>query len=188
MNAAYDIRNFNQLFNEYHPRFIRFAVSYVRDEQAAEDFVSEAFAAYWENLQNLPHDTKPQSYILSIIKNKCLNYLKHLKVRHRVKSELGQDAEWKLNLSISTLEACNPDFIFSDEIQQIINNTLSALPLKTRQIFILSRYESLTHNEIAKRMNLSNKSIEYHISKALDRFRISLKEFIYILAFIFLLK
>lgn len=188
MNAAPDIKNFNYLFNEYYPRFIRFAIGYVRDEQVAEDFVSEAFTAYWENLQNLEPDTKPQAYILSIIRNKCLNHLQHLKVRSRVKEEMSQHAEWKLNLSISTLEACDPDFIFSDEIQLIINKTLSKLPEKTRQIFILSRYEALPYSEIAQRMNLTNKSIEYHISKALELFRLSLQEFIYILAFIFLLK
>lgn len=188
MIDAKGVKKFNQLFNEYYPRFIRFAMGYVRNEYIAEDFVSEAFTVYWENLKDLDPDTKPQAYILTVIRNKCLNHLQHLKIKNRIKSEITQHAEWKLNLSINTLEACNPDFLFSDEIQLIINETLNSLPDKTKQIFILSRFENLTYSEIARRMNLTDKSIEYHISKALEKFRISLKEFMYILVFVFLQK
>lgn len=50
MASLSNIQNFNNLFNEYQERFIRFAMSYVRDKQIAEDFVSEAFVAYWERI------------------------------------------------------------------------------------------------------------------------------------------
>ena len=81
-------------------------------------------------------------------------------------------------MSINTLEACDPDFIFSDEIKQIVNSALDKLPKKTRQIFILNRYQGLTYKEIAEKMNLSVKTIEFHISKALCRLRFSLKDFL----------
>lgn len=188
MSEFTNIQQFNQLFNEFYPRFIRFAYGYVRDEQMAEDFVSEAFTVFWENREELPSETIPQAYILTVVKNKCLNQLKHLQIRNRVKQQLGEQAEWKLNLSINSLEACNPDFIFSNEIKEIVDATLKKLPPKTKQIFILSRFQNLTYNEIAEKMNLSNKSIEYHISRALEKFRIALKDYIYLLPLLFLLK
>jgi RNA polymerase sigma-70 factor (ECF subfamily) len=83
-----------------------------------------------------------------------------------------------LQTKISTLEACDPDFLFSEEIQKIIDSTLNQLPKKTRQIFQMSRIEGLPYNVIAVKMNLSQKSIEYHISKALDVLRESLKDFL----------
>lgn len=178
MESFSDIQSFNLLFNEYHERFIRFAMGYVRDRQTAEDFVSEAFAAFWENNRRLSSNTKPPAYIMTIVKNKCLNYLQHQQIQQRVAEELRDHSEWVFQAKISTLEACDPDFLFSDEIQQIIDSTLSQLSEKTRQIFQMSRLEGLPYNVIAVKMNLSQKSIEYHISKALDLLRESLKDFL----------
>lgn len=178
MESFSDIRNFNLLFNEYHERFIRFAIGYVKDRQTAEDFVSEAFTAFWENRRQLSPDTNPPAYIMTIIKNKCLNHLQHQQMQQRVASALRDHSEWVFQTKISTLEACDPDFLFSEEIQQIIDATLNQLPKKTRQIFLLSRNHKLTYKEIAEKTNLSQKTIEFHISKALYQFRLSLKDFI----------
>lgn len=185
MAANSDIQSFNTLYNEYYLRFIRFAEGYLKDEAVAEDFVSEAFTAFWENRKNLSPDTKPQAYILTIVKNKCLNYLQHLQTRQRIEKEIQDHAFWKLNLEISTLQACDPDFLFSKEIQHIIDITLNRLPQKTRRIFVLNRYEGLSYKDISEKMNLSVKTIEFHISKALAQLRLSLKDFIYLAPFLF---
>lgn len=185
MKSSYDIQSFNTLFNEYYSRFTRFALSYVKDQQIAEDFVSEAFTVYWENRENLLPDTKPQAYILTVIKNKCLNHLQHIQIRQRVKKEINEHADWLLSVSINTLEACNPHFIFSDEIQKIVNSTLDKLPEKTRRIYVLNRSQDLSYKDIAEEMNLSVKTIEFHISKALSQLRLALKDFIYILLLLF---
>lgn len=180
-----EIENFNLLFNEYYERFIRFATGYVNDEQVAEDIVSEAFTTYWQNRKSEVIISKPQAYVLTIVKNKCLNHLQHIKIKQQVSRELFEHAQWKLTLNINTLKACDPDFLFSDEIQQIVDKALHKLPKKTKTIFLLSRQQGLTYTEIAKVMSLSTKSIEYHISKALCELRILLKDFVYILPFLF---
>lgn len=172
-----DIQQFNKLYNDYHERFIRFAVGYVKEKAVAEDFVSEAFVAFWENSHQLTPDTEPPAYIMTIIKNKCLNHLQHQLVHQRVASALQDHSEWLLHTKISTLEACDPHFLFSGEIQKIIDTTLNQLPQKTRQIFQMSRVKGLSYNVISEKMNLSQKSIEYHISKTLDLLRKSLKDF-----------
>lgn len=181
MKPFSDIQSFNCLFNEYYERFIRFAIGYVKESQTAEDFVSEAFTAFWENAPQLSPETKPPAYILTIIKNKCLNHLQHQQIEQRVSSELRDHSEWLLQTKISTLEACDPDFLFSGEIQRIIDSTLNRLPKKTQQIFLMSRVEGFSYTVIAGKMNLSQKSIEYHISKALDSLRETLKEFLSII-------
>jgi RNA polymerase sigma-70 factor (ECF subfamily) len=142
MESFSDIKGFNKLFNDYNERFIRFAVGYVKDRQAAEDFVSEAFASFWENKSHLSLDTKPPAYILTIVKNKCLNHLQHQQVQQRVKEELRDHADWVLQTKISTLEACDPDFLFSEEIQLIIDATLQKLPLKTREVIISASFRT----------------------------------------------
>jgi RNA polymerase sigma-70 factor (ECF subfamily) len=186
MNSFTDIQSFNQLFNEYYERFIRFAHGYVKERETAEDFVSEAFTQFWENRENLQSDTKPQAYILTIIKNKCLNHLQHTQVRQHAEKILSEHESWRLSLSINTLQACDPEFLFSEEMERIIAETLQSLPKKTRQIFVLNRFEGLSYHEIAEKMNLSGKTIEYHISRALRELRISLKDFYFLTPFLFL--
>lgn len=185
MNHFADIHNFNQLFNEYYERFVHFAKGYVKEKEAAEDYVSEAFTLLWENRLKLSPETNPKAYILTIIKNKCLNHLQHIQIRHHTESMLTENEQWRLSLSINTLQACDPEYLFSEEIRQIIDETLHGLPQKTREIFILNRFEGLSYKEIAESMNLSAKSIEFHISKALTQLRISLKDFYLIIPFLF---
>ena len=75
MENTTDLKAFNQLFTDYQGRFIRFANTYVRDIAVAEDFTIEALMYYWENRHSLEKDSNAPAYILTIIKNKCLNYL-----------------------------------------------------------------------------------------------------------------
>ena len=178
MTHPTDILNFNKLYNDYYQQFVYFAMGYVRDETKAQDFVSDAFAAYWECKDTLLTDTNAPGYILTIVRNKCLNYLQHKKVKLKAIEELTDHAQWVLNTKINTLEACNPDKIFSQEIQQIIEDTINKQPQRTAQIFRMSRFEQLSHREIAEMLKLSTKSIEYHISKVLSELRIQLKDFI----------
>lgn len=185
MTHPTDILNFNKLYNDYYQQFVRFAMGYVRDEAKAQDFVSDAFAAYWESKATLISNTNAQGYILTIVRNKCLNYLQHKKIKLRAIEELTDHAQWLLNTKINTLEACNPDKIFSQEIQQIIENTINKQPQRTAQIFRMSRFEQLTHREIAENVKLSTKSVEYHISKVLAELRIQLKDFIITILILF---
>lgn len=174
------IVQFNQLFNQYYQRFVLYAIGYVKDEAIAEDFVSEAFAIYWENMDTLSAETQPSAYIFTVVRNKCLNHLRREQVKHRVEKHLSEHAEWVLSTRISTLHACDPEYLFSQEIQHIIDKTLAKLPRKTRTIFILSRYKGLSNKEIAEKMQLSVKAVEFHITKALTKLRFSLRDFSYI--------
>ena len=185
MNSLSHIRSFNSLFNEYYKSFVRFAMGYVKEEEVAEDFVSEAFTKYWEKREELSPDTIPQAFILTVIKNKCLNHLNQIQIHQRVTEKIKNHNEWLHRTKISTLEACDPDFIYSKELQDIIDSTLEKLPEKTKQIFSLSRDKGFTYREIATKTNLSQKAVEFHISKALHHLRISLSDFISLIPLFF---
>ena len=120
MEYSADLKAFNQLFADYQGRFIRFANIYVRDIAVAEDFTIEALMQYWENRNTLKADSNVPAYILTIIKNKCINYLQHIQVREDASEHLKNHAEWELNTRISTLEACNPEELFTAEAQEIV--------------------------------------------------------------------
>lgn len=91
----------------------------------------------------------------------------------------------ELDIRISTLEACNPEDIFSTEVQQIITDTLALLPEQTRRVFEMSRFENKTNREIAEELQITVKGVEYHITKALKPLRVSLKDYLPLFYFFF---
>ncbi len=177
--------SFNQIYTEYYNRAFRFANLYVRNDLAAEDLATEAMLKLWETMQKEPVD-KAATFLLTILKHKSLDYLK-MKARARAVVEAMED--WRrheLDIRISTLEACDPEKVLSDEIQHIVQFTLNQLPEQTRNVFIMSRYEDKSVKEIAERLGITVKGVDYHIAKALKALRIALKDYLPFLSFWFM--
>lgn len=167
---------FNRLYEQYNQRFIRFAQSYVTADEVAEDIVNDSFLYYWENKHAIA-DQNISAYLLTIVKHKCINYLKHLSLEQQAKASFESLEKWELQLKISTLEACNPEKLLSDEIQKLVCKALCSMPAQTRDILIRSRYQSQSNREIAEELHISVKSVEYHITKALKILRVVLKDY-----------
>lgn len=171
-------RLFTSVFSEYKQRFVFFAASYLRDTSVAEDIVMESFMHYWENKDSLPQDINLTAYIFTVIKNKCINFLRDQNIHRNIEDKLRSYQERLLQENIISLESCDPKFLFSEEAQEIINGVLESLPEKTRDIFIRSRFNNQTYKEIAFDLNITEKSVEFHISKALKVFRIALRDYL----------
>lgn len=183
MKGGYDTYSFNQLYNDYKSRFVHFANTYVGDSMIAEDIAIESLMYYWENRRNLAPGSNIQAYILTTIKHKCLNYLQRLRTQEEIVEYLKNCDTWELNLRIATLEACNPEKLFSDELQTLVDKALDTLPEQTRDIFVRSRYNNQSHKDIAEALGVSTKTVEFHITKALKVLRIALKDYFPLLAF-----
>lgn len=179
-----DIKQFEKLFEQYKESFTMFANSYVRDLIVAEDIYVESMMQYWEKHTELPPDTNIPAYILTSIKNRALNHLRHLDVRTEAEAQLYEHQTRELNFRISSLESCDPSELFTAEMREIIRNTLNELPEQTRQIFIKSRFENKTNREIAEELDMHIKTVEYHIAKALKIFRFRLKDYLPLLCFL----
>lgn len=172
-----DLAAFDRLFGEYRPRFIRFAVSYVTDAAVAEDLVMESFMAAWERRALLSEKSFPP-YVLVIVRNKCLNHLRSRQVRLRAEEDLNSHRARLLELRVSTLEACEPAQLFSDEAHRLVDETLARLPERTREIFQRSRFRGESYKEIAASMGTTVKSVEFEVSKAMKSLRVSLRDYL----------
>lgn len=181
-----DILSFNQLYKDYQTRFVNFANTYVRDWDVAEDITTEAFIYYWENRNALSEVSNVPAYILAIIKNKSLNYLRHLQIQEEHSENIRKYREWELNVRMVSLEACEPYDLLVKEMQGLIQQTLDELPERTRKIFILSRYKNKSYREIAALMNMSTKGVEFHISKALKMLQANLKDYFPLFLYFFM--
>ncbi|MDR1091042.1 MAG: RNA polymerase sigma-70 factor [Prevotella sp.] len=168
---------FSKLFVKHQQGFIRFANYYVRDRAVAEDFVTDAWLYFWENKHKLPEDTNIPAYVLTIVKNKCLSYLRHLQIQEQVISKIHSDAQWEMEIRIARLDDCDPHQIFTGEIQELVKKSVSSFSEQTKTIFKLSRNELLSAKEIAEKLGISVKTVEFHISKAIKILRKELKDY-----------
>lgn len=178
------VNSFNEIYTSYYKKSFFFAKSYVHDDLAAEDIASESLIKLWEKLKTEKIDYI-EPFLLTILKNKALDYLKHEEVKRTAFESMVDWHQQELSIRISTLESCDPNEIFSDEVESIIRETLKLLPEQTRRIFLLSRFENKSNKEIAEQMGISIKGVEYHISKALKALRITLKDYLPLFYFFF---
>lgn len=173
-----DLNVFNQFFLDYQQRFIHFAYTYLYDEALAEDLVIEAMMYYWENRERLPKDVNIPAYVLTTLKHKCIDNLRHQQIHQLASDKISQIYSWELSTRIASLEEFEPNEVFTKEIQEIVDKTLAVLPKQTRSIFMMSRYENKTHKEIADLLGITTKGVEFHISKAIRLLRHTLKDYL----------
>ncbi|HHH53570.1 MAG TPA: RNA polymerase sigma-70 factor, partial [Bacteroidetes bacterium] len=142
---------FEQIFKEYFVHLTNFALKYVYDSEIARDITQKVFINLWEKRNSIDPDKSIKSYLFASVKNRCLNYIRDNK---KFRSEL-------LDFEI---EDANYSYEIKDierqELEEKINSILSTLPEKCRQAFVMSRYENMKYKEIAKEMNISEKTVE----------------------------
>ncbi|MDR0393896.1 MAG: RNA polymerase sigma-70 factor, partial [Tannerella sp.] len=117
---------FNNIYRQYYRKAVLFVKSYIRDEIAAEDIVSESMLKLW-NVLKKETVANPQALLLSILKNAALNYLKRQAIEQEVMENMSAWMSSDLKHRMNTLEACDPQDIYTAEITQIIEKTLSSL-------------------------------------------------------------
>ena len=170
--------NFNIIYERNYQRSFMFAKSYVHDDMIAEDIVSDSLVKYWRLISTQKGEAT-EALLLSILRNKALDYLRHKAVHDAAIENLEEIKKRELSIRISTLEACDPEEIFREEIRTILQRT------QTRRIFEISRFENKTVKEIAIETNLTVKGVEYHITKTLKVLRINLKDYLPLFYFLF---
>ena len=171
-------QEFGQLFLRYRDRFVSIAMSYLRDEVAAEDIVSECFTNFWDMRDRIEITTVPEAYILQSVKNKCLNYLRDKSTRMRIQQQMHSDSYRAVMAEIGVLGKNEFGIIFRSDIAAIFKKMMDEMPESTRRIFFSSRFEDLTYNEIAAKYGVSPRKVKREILHVLEIMRISLRDYL----------
>ena len=170
---SHDRKNgFKQLFETCYPRLLRFAGDYIGNTHYAEDILQNVFLKIWEKWPSLAMDTNLYAYLLTMVKNHCLDYMRHQQVVNRYTSN--RKAEMEFNCY--AISKFDPEQTDIETLERLAEKAIAELPEQCRKVFEMSRYEGLKYKEIAERLGLTVKTVETHISNALKILRVTLKD------------
>lgn len=177
---------FGKLFIEYKDKFTNIAASYVRDETVAADIVSECFMTFWEKRNKITITSVPEAYIITSVKNRCLNYLRDKANHMRIEQNIYSNKYASVVTEINMLKNENLEHLFSSEIATIFLEYIDSMPEITKKIFYASRFENLTYNEIAEKYHVTPRKVKREIQKVLKAMRVSLKDYLPFIIYILL--
>ena len=113
---------------------------------------------YWENRSILTEGSDIPAYILTVIKHKCLNHLRHQHIHDEYSEQIAEYYQWELDMRINLLEECEPHKLLQAEIIDLLKQAWM-ICRKARKVFMLSRYENKTYKEIAAMLNITPKEL-----------------------------
>ncbi len=167
---AGQITAFEMLFRTYYQPLCSYAYTFVQDKDEAEEIVQSTFISLWEKKETLEIRTAVKPYLYAMVRNACLNVLKHEKVKK-------EHAAVQLAMGERSTESVART-VMASELETRIYEAMDTLPEQCRLVFKLSRFEELKYAEIAEHLNISVKTVENHMGKALRIMREQLREYL----------
>jgi len=193
-NTSFDIKKsrneeldaFHAFFKRSYPQLMALACRFV-ETQTARDLVQDVFLTYWEQRRSVEIES-PQSYLYKMLKHKCLDYLKHQVVEEDYKSRV-RIAEARIAFLENQTDQ-NDVFthVASRDIRELIEESVDKLPPKCAQAFRLCYFNDIPQKEIAEVMNISVRTVETHIHKAVSLLRIDLRKILMLVFMFFSIK
>lgn len=149
---------FSTLFKKYYEPLYQFAGRFVKDAQAAENIVQNAFVDLWTHREHLHIKSNLKSYLYTMVKNHSLNYLK------KEKSFVSIDERpcFQENLDSSPEEN-----VIKREWHTAVHQAIDKLPEQCRLIYLMKRYDNLKYTEIAEMLNISVNTVKTQMKRAL---------------------
>ncbi len=161
-----------KLFEDYFRSLVTYSYRYVNDWSVGEDIVQDVFMALWINRDKIDFEEPIKPYLYRATYNRSINYLNSVSVQRRV-----DHADMLDELIDREILSYNQhDNLLLKEIEEEITSFVGTLPEQRKRVFLLSREENLKNKEIALRLNISEKAVEKHITKALSDIRTHLTE------------
>jgi RNA polymerase sigma-70 factor (family 1) len=149
---------FSELFGRYAPRIYKFAISYLKNRNDAEEIVQDVFLKIWEKRSSIKASENIKAFIFTITANKIYDFIRRKNIEHTFHNYA------VLNLGNNENNSWN-SIVYKD-VQQTIFNVANKLPSQQQKIFNLSKMEGLTNDEIAIKMGISKRTVENDLYRA----------------------
>lgn len=155
---------FDKLFHLYYEQLVQQAYIITQNQADAEDIVQSVFIKLWTKKKQITIQQSVRAYLHRMVHHQCIDYFRQLKSRAAIEIK---HAENTLNLSAVSPE----ETLLKAETLLAIYSKIETLPSKCKIVFKLSRFEELSYEEIAVQLDISKKTVEYHVSTALKLLR-----------------
>ncbi len=163
------VNSFEKIFHIYYNRLFAYSNRLINNPEKAKEIVNDSFLRLWQSRDKIKNDVDSiKPYLFQITHNLSINFLK--KDYNRINRIEIQDVVDDFNYELMLLE-------YSD-LEQALNTAINKLPEARREIFLMSRKDELKYTEIAKRLGISQKTVETQISRSLSFLRLQLKSFL----------
>jgi len=173
-----DVAAFEVLFKENYKKLCCYAEDFMKEKAAAEEIVGDFFLKLWENRESLDIKESINAYMYTSIRNNCLKSLEHLKVLQKYRDYATYTLQ-NADLLYPTSYPLND--MISNEIVSEVEEAIDSLPEQCREVFNLSRFEELSYQEIANKLDLSINTVRTQMTRAMQKLREKLKKYIPIL-------
>jgi RNA polymerase sigma-70 factor (family 1) len=173
-----DIHAFEALFREFYNPLCRYANTFLNDKDDVKDIVQKVFIEIWEKREGLDIRVSLRSYLYRSVHNRCLNLIQSNK-KFNKEVEMG---------AVALFAPDTDENIRQTELKKRIKEAMAKLPPQCARIFEMSRYGHLKYAEIAAQLELSVKTVENQMGKALKILRTELSDYLYLLIVLLLIK
>jgi RNA polymerase sigma-70 factor, ECF subfamily len=150
--------------------------------EQAKEIVQFTFVKFWEVRYTLKAQGPVENYLYHLLKNNCIDYLRYRKVHQAYMEPASENISEKFLIEEDNSHMA----LIYEQLEQKFLQTIHNFPPQMKEVFVLSRIEQLKYREIAEKLNISVKTVEIHISRALTRLREELKDYLPFLLFLLL--
>ncbi len=158
-----------ELYNYYYPRLYNFSKSFLKLDDGIDDILQEVFIRIWQNRNKINTSETFNSFIFTITKNLLLNELRSRFSNQKMKEKVGKLA---VPIEYSFIEQSE-----YHDLKEKVDRSINELPVRQKEIFTLSRINGFSHKEIAEKLNITTKTVEFHIAKSIVLLRKRLLNF-----------
>ncbi len=177
---------FKEAYLTYYSRMKLFAQEYVIREEDAENIVHDIFTEFWEKKQQLISHVNLSGYLFVILKNRCIDFLRHKTTERRAINNMQEEYIRTLKLQLESLETLDDKLFCEPDIGTIIQNAIDNLPEKCRQIFVMNKIEGKKQKQIARELDISVNTVESQMAIAYKKLKAVLKDYVPLLIFFFI--
>lgn len=161
LKIAYDsdLAAFQKIYFLYYERLLKLACSFVKQTEVAEEIVDDVFVKIWSNRSKLNEVNNLTVYLYVAIKNQALNY-------NQANRMICIDIE-SVGFELKDISSSVEDILITAELAKVINDAVQRLPEQCKMVFKLVKEDRLKYRSVAEVLNISPKTVEYHMGNAL---------------------
>jgi len=163
-----DAKEFEVVFKSHYVKLTLYANRFLNDIDISKEIASDSLTFLWEKRGTLSFTSSVTAYLYKMVQNKCMNHIKHQRIENEYVNYMIR------NKLLDEIPEHDTNPYHEKELAEQIRQAIDTLPEKCKLVFEMSRFEYLKNKEIAERLNISQNTVERHITIALEKLRKSL--------------